>query len=160
MNACRSIRAFTLIELMIAMAIGMLILFTAFAGFRVASQCIVVANRLSLENSLMRSGYNIAHEQLDFWTNLDDPALNALLLKASQNALSLNPSYVPPIYAQADAILWSTMAALPLFAQPTTLAWSDKVTGVGPNPHGPGLLWNPEPWGVLVPANTTTTSAG
>ncbi len=73
MDASRRSRAFTLIELMLAMAIGMLILFTAFAGFRVASQCIVVANRLSLENSLMRSGYSIAHEQLDFWTNLDDP---------------------------------------------------------------------------------------
>jgi hypothetical protein len=73
MPAPRRIRAFTLIELMISMALGMVIVFTAYAGFRVAGQCIVVANRLSLENSLIRCGYDIAHEQLDFWTNLDDP---------------------------------------------------------------------------------------
>jgi Tfp pilus assembly protein PilE len=73
MIAPRSLRGFTLIELMLAIALGMLVIYTAYAGFRMASQCIVTANRLSLENSLMRSGYSLAHEQLDFWTNLDDP---------------------------------------------------------------------------------------
>ena len=64
---------FTLIELMISIALGMLIIYTAVAGFRVASQTITVTNRLSLENSLLRSGYFEAEHQLDFWTNLDDP---------------------------------------------------------------------------------------
>ena len=35
------------------------------------------------------------------------------------------------------------MVALPLFTEPTTLAWSGYTTGVGPNPTGPGLLWYP-----------------
>ncbi|MBA3936513.1 MAG: prepilin-type N-terminal cleavage/methylation domain-containing protein [Planctomycetes bacterium] len=65
--------AFTLIEMMIAIALGLVIIYVAVAGVRTASQTISVANRLSLENSLLRSGYYAAQEQLDFWTNLDDP---------------------------------------------------------------------------------------
>lgn len=69
--------AFTLIEMMIALGLGMLIVYTAVAGFRTASQTITSANRLSLENSLLRAGYFEAQIQLDFWTNLDDPTLPA-----------------------------------------------------------------------------------
>jgi prepilin-type N-terminal cleavage/methylation domain-containing protein len=64
-------RGFTLIELMIAITLGMLLVYTAIAGFRVASQCATISNRLSLENSLIRAGITEAHQQLDFWTNLD-----------------------------------------------------------------------------------------
>ena len=64
---------FTLIELMIAIGLGMLVIYTAVAGFRVASQSVTMANRLSLENALIRSGFQEAHNQMDFWTNLDDP---------------------------------------------------------------------------------------
>ncbi|MBA3700568.1 MAG: prepilin-type N-terminal cleavage/methylation domain-containing protein [Planctomycetes bacterium] len=66
-------RAFTLIEMMIAIGLGMLVIYTAIAGFRVASQSVTLANRLSLENSLIRAGFQEAHHQMDFWTNLDDP---------------------------------------------------------------------------------------
>ena len=65
--------AFTLIELMIAISLGLVLIYTAAAGFRVASQSITISNRLSLENELMRTGISLAHEHLDFWTNLDDP---------------------------------------------------------------------------------------
>jgi prepilin-type N-terminal cleavage/methylation domain-containing protein len=64
---------FTLIELMIAVALGMVIVYTATAGFRVAAQSTAMSGRLALENSLMRAGIIEAHQQLDFWTNLDDP---------------------------------------------------------------------------------------
>lgn len=65
--------AFTLIELMIAISLGMMIIYTATAAFRVASQAVTTANRLSLENSILRSGYLLAHRELDFWTSVDDP---------------------------------------------------------------------------------------
>lgn len=68
-----SVAAFTLIEMMIAVALGSMVILVAMSGFRTASQTITVANRLSLENSLLRSGYFEAQIQLDFWTNLDDP---------------------------------------------------------------------------------------
>ena len=65
--------AFTLIEMMIAISLGLVLIYAAIAGFRVASQSITNVNRLSQENELMRAGISMAHEQLDFWTNLDDP---------------------------------------------------------------------------------------
>jgi hypothetical protein len=65
--------AFTLVELMIALALGMVIVFTALAGFRVASQSVTLVNRLALENAVMRAGCQSAHDRLDFWTDYDDP---------------------------------------------------------------------------------------
>jgi len=66
-------KAFTLIELLIALGLGMLIMLTAVAGLRVASQGITLGNRLSLENRLIRAGMFQAIEQGDFWTDVDDP---------------------------------------------------------------------------------------
>jgi len=66
-------RGFTLIELMIAISLGMMIVYTATAAFRVASQSVTTANRLSMENAVLRAGYQLAHRDLDFWTNVDDP---------------------------------------------------------------------------------------
>jgi prepilin-type N-terminal cleavage/methylation domain-containing protein len=66
-------RGFTLIELMLAMALGIVIVFTAFAGIRVASQCYTISSRLSLENSMLRTGFMKALEELDFWNSYDDP---------------------------------------------------------------------------------------
>jgi prepilin-type N-terminal cleavage/methylation domain-containing protein len=65
--------AFTLIELMIAVALGALIVYTAVAGFSAASTAITRANRLSLDNGLLRASYFQAQAYLDFWTDLDDP---------------------------------------------------------------------------------------
>ena len=66
-------RAFTLLELMIAIALGSLIIYVAVAGFRVAATSITVTNRLALENDLLRSGCLDANERLDYWTDFDDP---------------------------------------------------------------------------------------
>lgn len=65
--------AFTILEMMISLGLGMLILFSAMAGFRAASQALTVTNRLSLENSVLRAGYFQVEDDLDFWTSLDDP---------------------------------------------------------------------------------------
>src|SRR5689334_14329749 len=66
-------RAFTLIEVMIAMSLGLAICFSAFSAVRLCSQTATVMNRLSLENALMREGIAAALHDLDFWTSLDDP---------------------------------------------------------------------------------------
>ncbi len=86
--------AFTLIEMMIALSLGLVLIFTATAGFRVASQSITIANRLSLENSLMRTGISLAHEQLDFWTNLDDPNASGQRLRQT---FAVNPAGFGPL---------------------------------------------------------------
>ncbi len=66
-------RAVSLIELMISVSLGLVIVLTAFAGFRAASASVTTANRLSLENALMRNGYLVANEEVDFWTQYDNP---------------------------------------------------------------------------------------
>ena len=70
-------RAFSLIELLIAMALGMIIIYTAVAGFRLASSSISVANRLSVENRIIRAGIADARDKVDFWTDVDAPAGDA-----------------------------------------------------------------------------------
>lgn len=89
------------------------------------------------------------------WMNYNDPALNATLTNAAQQ---LNPVKASPLYAQADLALWNSMIALPLFAEPTTLAWSNYVGGIGPNPYGSGLLWFPQTWGLRVPPDSPHTA--
>ncbi len=66
---------FTLIELMISVALGSLVVYTATAGFRVASQSMTTANRLGVENAIMRAGLQQAHDRLDFWTDCDNPEI-------------------------------------------------------------------------------------
>lgn len=64
---------FTLIEMMIAIALGLAVVYVAFAGFRVASQAVTITNRMATENALMRAGCDVAHERIDYWTDYDDP---------------------------------------------------------------------------------------
>jgi peptide/nickel transport system substrate-binding protein len=91
------------------------------------------------------------------WTNNDDTVLNRLFTTASQE---LNPVTAEPTYAAADKQLWTTMVALPLFAEPTAVAWSENTVGITANPHGPSLLWDTVDWGVRapVPIGDPTTS--
>ncbi len=79
------------------------------------------------------------------WTNYDSTKVNQLFTEAMQE---LDPVTAQPYYAQADQALWTEMVALPLFAEPTALAWSDFTTGVSPNPFGFGLLWELQTWGL------------
>src|SRR5947209_7664141 len=60
--------AFTLIELLIAMALGLVVLLTAFAGFRVTAQALTASRRIAVENNLMRLGVQLALEEADYWT--------------------------------------------------------------------------------------------
>src|SRR6187551_3018871 len=66
-------RAFTLLELMISVSLGMLIVYVAVAGFRTASRAITTTNQLATENAILRAACLEANERLDFWTDFDDP---------------------------------------------------------------------------------------
>jgi prepilin-type N-terminal cleavage/methylation domain-containing protein len=76
-------RGFTLIELMIAIGLGLTIAVVAFTAVRMASQAVSVANRLTLENQMMRAGFRLALDELDTWKRFDDdtsvPAVPRLL---------------------------------------------------------------------------------
>jgi glutathione transport system substrate-binding protein len=97
------------------------------------------------------------HDGSENWSNFDDPTLNSLLTKAAQQ---LNPNTASPLYTQADALLWKQMVALPLFAEPSAMAWSAYTSGVGPNPNGANLLWFPQDWAVRVPPTSQNTVPG
>jgi prepilin-type N-terminal cleavage/methylation domain-containing protein len=66
-------RGFTLIELLMSLALGMVVATTAFAAFRVASQTVGAANRLSVENGLLRAGFLACEDEVDWWRLDDDP---------------------------------------------------------------------------------------
>lgn len=81
MTTPRTRHGFTLIEMTIAVALGALIISVAFAGFRVASQTVTLANRLSLQNAMLRSAVTAANEEMDFWDSFDsrtDPTRQVL----------------------------------------------------------------------------------
>lgn len=65
--------AFSLVEVIIAIALGMVILVTIYAGFRVASQSVTITERMALENKLLIGGMVGALEELDHWTAFDRP---------------------------------------------------------------------------------------
>ncbi len=65
--------AFTLIELMIAIALGTMVVYVATAGLRTAAQSVSLAQNLATENSIIRAGMNIALAETDFWSSHDNP---------------------------------------------------------------------------------------
>jgi len=89
------------------------------------------------------------------WSMLDNSHVTNGLLQASQQ---LNPNSAQPLYQQADQTLWTTMSNLPLFTEPTALAWSSKMSGVGPNPYDAGLLSYAQSWAYLAKPSAATGS--
>lgn len=66
-------QALTAVELMVAMAIGLIVAATAFAAFRIASSSFAAAQSLSRENILLAEGYLAGVNEADFWYGQDDP---------------------------------------------------------------------------------------
>ena len=58
------------------------------------------------------------------------------------------------IYQQADTQLWSQMVSLPLYAEPSALAWSRSIGGVVPEPRSTSLLWFAQYWAVRQAEST------
>jgi len=88
------------------------------------------------------------------WSHYENVTLDTVLTEAAQD---LSPVTAGPLYAKADAMLWQQMVALPLFTEPTVLAWSALTSGIGPNPTGPSLLWYPQTWAFKVPPDSPNT---
>lgn len=82
------------------------------------------------------------------WSGYGSQKVDGLFLQA---ASELDPVTAQPLYDQIDQQLWSDMVALPLFAEPSVLAWSASITGITPGPYGPGLFATVLDWARLVP---------
>ena len=50
------------------------------------------------------------------------------------------------------------MVALPLFTEPSAMAWSRTVGGVTPTPTSNSLLWYAQYWATKVPEATNNTT--
>ncbi|MBA3707338.1 MAG: prepilin-type N-terminal cleavage/methylation domain-containing protein [Planctomycetes bacterium] len=66
-------RGFTLIELLIAISLSMMIMVIAVSAFQQATQTMAVMNRMSIESGLLRTGYFISAEDVDFWNSNANP---------------------------------------------------------------------------------------
>ncbi len=122
---------FTLIEMIIGLALGLLVLYAATAGFRAASIATATANRLSLENALMREGMHRARDEVDFWTDYDDPT--------DATRQELRPVYVDGSDGdQVRGQAFTPFSRIPTFARAGTLG-DESSRGWNPGPDS----WQP-----------------
>ncbi len=131
MSTPRTNNAFTLIELMIAVSIGMLVVYTAVAAVRVASGALTASQRMATENALLRIGMEAAVNEADFWTASDDPETGgAKPLRGVDNGTGAGKPFtdfrdVGFVDATAASTAWTeTSGAARLGWSPSPLAWS------------------------------------
>ncbi len=79
------------------------------------------------------------------WTAFSDHSVDALFEQASQQ---LDPPRAEATYNQIDRILWSKMISLPLFQDPTFIAYSNQFANIGDNGSSVGPFWDAELWGL------------
>ncbi|MBA3685465.1 MAG: prepilin-type N-terminal cleavage/methylation domain-containing protein [Planctomycetes bacterium] len=66
-------RAFSLIELLVAIMLSLVIAYAAYAGFQVAAKTMSVAHNLRRENRVLTEGFAHAMVEADYWYAEDDP---------------------------------------------------------------------------------------
>lgn len=72
-------------------------------------------------------------------SGFDSPTIDALFTQASRQMFVVSAR---GIYQQIDQDLWAAMPTLPLFAEPSMLAWSSSVAGVEGDDGGAGVLYD------------------
>lgn len=87
-------RAFTIIEMLVAIALATAVIFTAFTAFRVAQRAVSTGNRLAAENSLLRAGYHFGMREIDGWdgTRIAQPGAFAALTPGVLNTIDNRPT--------------------------------------------------------------------
>jgi len=139
-------RGFTLIEVMIATVLGFLIIYAAMAGFRVAAQTITVANRLSLENSMLRAGFQTALDEVDTWVAYDDPTSSAAGDQALRRA-QLPFSALPELaQTQASQPAGTTVEGQFIYPSPESDSGWDPKYFWPPNDSRTWWRANPAEW--------------
>jgi len=71
-------RAFTMIELVMSLAMGLAIILTIYAGFRQMAEGIKNAEAMALDNDLLNAGIFQALEEVDSWSSTDNPSWQPL----------------------------------------------------------------------------------
>ncbi len=120
-------RGFTLIELMIAITLGLGIVLVATAGFRVAAQTVTKCNRMALENALVRTAVLQACNEVDFWTFVDNPEI------PSATPLRVRPVPPPAAIAVGGKPFGHFDAAVP-FGGPFVTSGHERESTWNPSP--------------------------
>ena len=78
-------------------------------------------------------------DQVHNWSGFESAAVDSVLTQAASDLYAVSAG---SLYRQADQALWTALPALPLFAEPSLVAWSSDLTGVISDDGGAGVLWN------------------
>ncbi len=144
-------RAFTLIELMIAISLGMVLVLTAVSAVRVTTQAITLTRRIALENALLRTGVEQALDEVDFWRRSDDPEDTS---RQPLRGTEASGGWLPftPFAATPDAVTHGSF----IDAQPglTELAGTPRG-GWNANPLA-WAAWDPRAWPRGCPAEESS----
>ena len=134
-------QAFSLIEVIIAISLGMVVLITMYAGFRVATQSIAITERLALENKLLIGGMVSAMEEVDQWTAFDRPDHQPLRTTGALKVITPGAGGYTP-----DGSDWSTLPQpfTPFGTGSGSGSWS--VSGAGLAYASTWLVNDPATW--------------
>ncbi|MDA8269288.1 MAG: ABC transporter substrate-binding protein [Actinomycetota bacterium] len=78
-------------------------------------------------------------DQVHDWSGFESAAVDSVFTQAASDLYAVSAA---ALYRQADQALWTALPALPLFAEPSLVAWSSDLTGVVADDGGAGVLWN------------------
>lgn len=96
-------------------------------------------------NQSIYCSYTNTNECGQNWIHFANPQVDQLMVSANS---APDAATEAKDYNQADQVLWSQMATLPLFQVPQYTAWSNTVANVIPNTSSVGLTWNIQDWGI------------
>lgn len=149
-GSARALHGFTIIEMLVAITLSTLVIYIAIAGIRVASQTIAAANRLALENSILRTGVVVALENTDFWTDYDEPypvdpivdqPLRGTAPDNGTPAVQRGLPFTPFLTSRATTGYRTPSTASPLIPTPPGVS---PVVAKGLNENASG--WEPDAW--------------
>jgi type II secretory pathway pseudopilin PulG len=152
MNKISTRFGFTLIEMMIAIGLGMLVIFIAMAGLRTAAQAVSKAQKLAVENAIIRAGISLALADTDFWLSHDNPNTAQTVLRNASPSTGVNyqgMSFAPmksPVFNTARALAKTfvsngDLSQLPPMITDTlgsNVAIGDKLKN--------SIAWDPDGW--------------
>jgi len=135
--------AFTLIELMIAISLGMLVVYIAMAGLRTAVQSISLAQRMATENAIIRTGMAIALNNTDLWVNHDDPSDFGNLRKRQELRKVTTSGSTP--FQRFQGLIFTPFKSNPLYGVSGERNTSGQLDAGGIED---ATGWDPNAWGA------------
>ncbi len=119
-------RAFTLVEMLVSITLGLIIAFAAYAAFRVAAKAIAVSRNLTRENRAIAEGYQHGMVEADFWYAEDDPFDSAG--QEQRRLYTAAGAVSPPSTVGDDGVYGQPFAELDLSDEYWNYNVSDKRT--------------------------------